>query len=381
MPDRDKTRGSLPRFERPGSAADFRTAVTALRGLMTDPSSDDGVDWEGWALAAFRHQFGGCEPLRAWWAARGVTPDTVARWQDIPPVPAEAFKYFDFRAPTDLEPEAVFLTSGTSGGTARRGRHSVLSLELYVASMSEPMRKALDPLGAVPNVLSLVPRAEERPDSSLSVMVTEGAKALGLETYWCVASDGSWVLDEFDRFDSARSDRPVLVMATALALVHLLDESRLAPVLPEGSVVMETGGFKGVRSDVSRTSLYRRLVSAFEVDPDRIVNEYGMTELLSQLWEPVLTVGSKGRGLHRPPPWLRVRALDPDSLEELPEGRSGLLAFFDLANFGSVSHVVTQDVGAVIDGHVRLEGRVLGSEPRGCSRTMDELMSGSGKHA
>lgn len=302
----------------------------------------------------------------------------MERWQDVPPVPAEAFKYFDFRSPHDLEPEAVFVTSGTTKGSGRRGRHAVLSLDLYLASMNAPMRQALDPEGVRPDVVSLVPSATARPDSSLSVMVTEGARVLGREVYEWVDADGGWVDEEIARFDAATRDRPVLVLATALSLVHLLERPGLGRVLPPGSTVMETGGFKGVDTEVSREALYEGVAEAFAVDPDRIVNEYGMTELLSQLWEPVLTEGPTVRGCHRPAPWLRVRALDPVSLNELPEGASGLLAFYDLANFGSVSHVVTQDVGAVVDGRVRLEGRLLGSEPRGCSRALDELMSTRG---
>jgi hypothetical protein len=103
-----------------------------------------------------------------------------------------------------------------------------------------------------------------------------------------------------------------------------------------------------------------------------------MTELLSQLWEPVLREGAASGRVHEPAPWLRVRALDPTSLAPLAEGEEGVLAFFDPANLGSVSHVLTEDVGAVVDGRVRLRGRAAGAEPRGCSRAMDELMGVAG---
>jgi hypothetical protein len=168
----------------------------------------------------------------------------------------------------------------------------------------------------------------------------------------------------------------VVVLGTALALVHMLDAigERRSPPLPEGSRVMETGGFKGATRDVSREELRRRISAVTGVPAGRIVNEYGMTELLSQLYEPVLEEGLAAAGVHVPPPWLRVRALDAVTLEPVPEGHEGILAFFDLANVGSVCHVLTQDVGSVVDGRVRLRGRSPGAEPRGCSRAMDELM-------
>ena len=102
-----------------------------------------------------------------------------------------------------------------------------------------------------------------------------------------------------------------------------------------------------------------------------------MTELQSQLYTPVLSEPGHDRGAHVLPPWMRVRALDPSTLEEVEEGAEGLLAFFDLANAGSVCHVLTEDVGSVTSGRVRLAGRVTGAEPRGCSRAMDDLMAAS----
>jgi hypothetical protein len=138
---------------------------------------------------------------------------------------------------------------------------------------------------------------------------------------------------------------------------------------------METGGFKGRTREIPRAELYALLVEATGVPTDRIVSEYGMTELLSQLYTPVVREGAAGAEGYVPAPWLRVRALDPLSLDPVEEGQEGILAFFDLANVASICHVLTEDVGRVVDGRVRLSGRAPGAEPRGCSRAMDELMA------
>ena len=164
------------------------------------------------------------------------------------------------------------------------------------------------------------------------------------------------------------------MLATSLALLNLVE--RLPPFakLPPGSRIMETGGFKGSGREIGRGELHARVEAATGVPSDCIVGEYGMTELLSQLYEPVLSEGAGARGAYVAPPWLRVRALDPMTLEELPAGAEGILAFFDLANAGSICHVLTEDVGSVSAGRVRLSGRARGAEPRGCSLAMDELM-------
>jgi hypothetical protein len=297
----------------------------------------------------------------------------VGRWEEIPAVPANAFKHLELAV---AEAELVFLTSGTTRGAERRGRHLVPRLSLYRASLLPPFRHhLLSGAGRMP-FLSLIPSAKEVPDSSLSYMVGAAAEALASETRWLV--DGIGTLDRAGlrsaMQDAAQSGEPVLLLGTALALLHAVErlEAEPAPPLPAESRVMETGGLKGSGREVGRDELYSRIATATGVPADRIVSEYGMTELLSQLYEPV-----RGEG-HVPPPWLKVRALDPVSLEEVGPGEPGLLAFFDLANAGSICHVLTEDVGAVADGRVRLHGRVEGAEPRGCSRAMDELMSASG---
>jgi hypothetical protein len=148
--------------------------------------------------------------------------------------------------------------------------------------------------------------------------------------------------------------------------------------LPEGSRIMETGGFKGRARDVEREELYGALESRLGIPRSRIVNEYGMTELLSQLYEPVLAEGASAAGKHVAPPWLKARALDPGSLAPLRDGEAGLLAFFDLANAGSVCHVLTQDMGTVSADGVRLQGRAEGAEPRGCSLAVEDLLAAGG---
>jgi len=301
----------------------------------------------------------------------------VTAWQDIPPVPASAFKYFDFLSHHIAAPEAVFYTSGTTRGGALRGRHVVPRLELYRVSLLGPLRAALIPDRDEIRMISLIPDPMEAPDSSLSFMVGEAAARLAPRIDWLVGADGAWHVDAAGVMDDVRAGaEPVLVLGTALAFAHGLEDHRdVLAALPEGSRIMETGGFKGVRRSIPRAELYEQIAHLTGLSTDRIVNEYGMTELLSQLWEPVLHEGGAATGVHVPAPWLRVRALDPTTLAPMPDGEDGILAFFDLANLGSVSHVLTEDIGSVQDGRVRLRGRAPGAESRGCSRAMDDLMA------
>ena len=352
-------------------ATDFESRFLAgVRGSWSE------ADFSQCALDAFRHQYAACAPYRALCDRRGVTPDQVADWEDVPAVPATAFKYFDFVSAPGNEPEAVFQTSGTTRGAEVRGRHVVPRISLYRASLMDPFRTALLADVGRLRFLSLVPDPAEVPDSSLSFMVGAGADELSSGCDWLVDAEGSWSPGAGVAVQAMREEgEPVLLLGTALAFVHLLErDDDLLAALPEGSRVMETGGFKGARRAIPRAELYDAISTRAGVPVERIVNEYGMTELLSQMYEPVLEEGPAAQGQHIAPPWLRVRPLDPTTLERVPDGEEGILAFFDLANLGSLCHVLTEDIGSVEDGRLRLRGRAAGSEPRGCSRAMDDLM-------
>ncbi len=113
------------------------------------------------------------------------------------------------------------------------------------------------------------------------------------------------------------------------------------------------------------------LAGRLGIVPSSVINEFGMTELLSQRYAPLALGGPLPLC---GPPWLLSRALHPETLEELPEGEVGLLNHFDLANVGSVCSVLTEDLGAVRENAVRWVGRSPGAPPRGCSLATTELL-------
>lgn len=311
---------------------------------------------------------------RFWEAAPGGPPGA---WHEIPPVPAAALQDTAIVSGT---PARVFRTSGTTGGGGRRGEHHVMSLDLYRAAARANYRRHLMRGAHSLRILSLIPDPREVPDSSLSTMAGFIAAEPGIAgvTWAFHPRDGVNVAAVRDF--AAVSAEPVLVLTTAFALVHLLDglaDERIP--LPPGSRMMETGGFKGRTEEVDRPTLYRRVEHALDVPAARIVNEYGMTELLSQAYDGVAATAPPPAGrLHRFPPWVRTRALDPATLAPLPPRRPGLLAHFDLANAGSVCHILTEDFGhTTADGGLRLIGRAPGAAARGCSLAAESFLRSS----
>ena len=268
----------------------------------------------------------------------------------------------------------------------------------YEASLAPWLRRWLVPLDDDPVVLALMAPFAEDPSSSLGHMVQWAVDQLGVNgsTHcWCNGPDLDQLADAV-----AGEERPILLMGTARALQYLLEERlRDAPMpLPSGSRIMETGGFKGAARTLERDAFYIGLSQGLSVQPYAIISEYGMTELGSQGYQPGLRALSD-RTLARKlgsslldwpdgtvdddgvprvlvfPPWCRVGATDPDTLELLPDGERGLLRFWDLSNVDSVLAVQTADMGVVLPQGVHLHGRSPGSTPRGCSLAVDEILA------
>lgn len=373
-------------------ARSFRAWGEADGGTPADgPSPGTSEPWpdgrfEELALRAFGVQFAGNRLYRRYCEARDAAPASVTSWRDVPPVPTAVFREVGL---VTGEPEGAvleFRTSGTTRGEGRRGRHLVREPALYRASLEAAFRRfVLRADGIAPldraRFLSLVPRFGTSGSSSLSWMAEAVVARFGRDGgVWAAGADG---LDLAAAGRAARNaaaeGEPLCVLATTLALdawTRRLAAGDAAPRLPRGSRIMDTGGSKG-REGLRRSDVLGRAEATLGVPSGAVVNEFGMTELLSQRYSRH-GEDDAAPWLHAPP-WLATRALDPVDLEAVPPGEEGILCHFDLANLGSVSAVLTEDRGRVReDGAVRWLGRTPGSPPRGCSLATAELLEARG---
>ena len=354
------------------------SAVSLEAELAAAIATREALDFEAWAQRIFRHQFERNAPYRAFCERRGVRPETVARWEDVPAVPAAAFRRAELACGP---PEAIFRTSGTTDAESR-GRHLVPHLALYRASALGAFERFVLPDGARLACLFLVPSPALRPDSSLARMCAWVGEAFGRGVEWLVGRDGLDVERVLASLaDAERRGEAVLVGGVTSAFVRLFDACaarRLAFRLGPGSRVMDTGGTKGLGRPLSRAGFLRTCWTMLGVAGYHCVNEYGMTELCSQRYESALRDRFDGRGLAPrrllAPAWLRTRVLDPDTLAPARPGEVGLLCHHDLANAGSVSVVLTDDLGRTVgeDG-IEVTGRAAGAARRGCGLLLAEL--------
>jgi hypothetical protein len=368
--------------ERPGD--ELRQELSALFAAGAGPGADLTEERFGaLALRVFQHQFALNRPYAAYCCRRALTPDTVDDWRRIPAVPTAAFKEVALVAGDASTARLVFRTSGTTRGVERRGAHHVLDPALYHASLLAAFEACVLPDGARPALLSLIPSPAEAPDSSLSHMAGVLVERLGAAGSGWFSRAGT--LDHA-RLSAAlrrheRDGTPACLLGTSFAFVHWLDalEDRGERfTLPPGSRLMDTGGYKGRSRDVDPGEMRRAYTERLGIPAWHQVNEYGMTELLSQYYDARLrdrVLGSPGEPRRKiGPPWLRALVTDPETLEPLPDGATGILRHVDLANLDSVLAVQTEDLATSVRAGFLLLGRAPGATPRGCSIATDLLL-------
>jgi hypothetical protein len=275
-----------------------------------------------------------------------LTVAEPASIEAIPAVPVGIWKDLPVGTVGADEPAVVFHTSGTTGGG--RGTHRLRDTGLYDRNALLWAHACLGDWQA--NVVALL---DDAPDSSLGHMT----RLFG-DVAW-YARNG--VVDAERARAHLADGRPAFVATTAFALAEYLEGA--PPPLPAGSTLMVTGGFKGRVHKLDGDALLAATRATLR--PDRLVTEYGMTELSSQLW------GTPGTAF-RAPPWLVAVAADPVSGRALPRGERGQLRFYDLCNLDSTLGVETMDEGTVTDAGVVLHGRLPGAPARGCSLTVEE---------
>ena len=171
-----------------------------------------------------------------------------------------------------------------------------------------------------------------------------------------------------------KSGEPIALLGASYSWVHAMDQLdalNLTFKLPAASWLLDTGGFKGQSREIEIDHFYSQLSHQFGVPRSHCFNMYGMTELSTQLYDRGNeTTPSVKQGPH----WMRTRVIDPLSGKEKPKGEPGILVHTDLANYNSVTTILTEDVGIATDEGFILLGRAQGAQAKGCSLAVDDFL-------
>lgn len=344
----------------------------AFEAWAAAPAAWPEERFDAYARECFDLQYAANRPYGRYCRAIGIEPSSVESWREVPPVPTAAFRAVDLIVGDPGDARLAFRTSGTTRGAAARGTHLVRRPATYRAALVGPFRHHV--LGGRDHgrLLVLHPAFDPPGDSSLAWMLEALLEDCGDAASARADIENRSETPGWAELEAAvDAGAPVAILGTTLALASWYDrlEADGRKIrLPDGSTIMDTGGAKG-RPGLVRDSVVTGLAERLGLLPSALRNEFGMTELLSQRY-----AAGTGRLVHRGPPWLRSRVLDPVTLTERPAGDDGILCHYDLANAGSVVAVLTEDRGRLADGGIEWLGRTPGAVPRGCSLATAELL-------
>jgi len=325
-------------------------------------------DFDRLALETFEFQYHANAVYRRFCQiSKAATPGS---WREIPALPVSAFKVQGVHTFSRDRATVVFQTSGTTLGE-KRGLHYFETLAYYDAVIRTAFKKVVLPDRERMAVASLIPDRSEAPKSSLSYMAGKAADFFASGKPLTAVSRDVFHFDLLADFLRARERdaEPYLLMATTFALSHFLRhlaDTDIRFKAPPGSRIMETGGSKGRKKEVSRPWLLTEAQTRLGAH-SRVINEYGMTELTSQFYDASPRDGLIKGSVKAVPPWTRVIVIDPVTGREAARGQKGLLRIFDLANQGSVMAIQTEDEGRLAPGGFHILGRRKGADARGCS--------------
>lgn len=326
------------------------------------------------ALKLFAFQYQQNLPFRSFCMQKGKTLRTVKTWKDIPAVPINAFKECTLSCTPPEEAERIFMTSGTTKGIS--GKHYHPTLEIYDLSMISNFKERIMRGTERIRMGILFPTEEVMPNSSLAHYLALAVREFGTEdSHYLLADQGidmNRLIQELERAE--RTGEPYALLGASFSFVHLFEElDKLGKkfTLPPGSRVMDTGGFKNQSRELELDEFYALLSERLGIGRENCLNMYGMTELSTQFYDSGnATVPSVKSG----PSWIRTRVVNPLSGEEMAKGERGVLVHCDLANFNSVTTILTEDLGVATEDGFLLLGRAQGVEARGCSIAVDEFI-------
>lgn len=303
------------------------------------------------ALEVFRYQATNNLIYKSFVEHLAIDIDSVSVIEEIPFLPIKFFKQFDII--TGNNPvEKTFTSSGTTGMAT--SKHLVTDLALYHYSLEKCFEQFYGPLSDY-TIFALLPSYLERTGSSLIDMVE----------YWIEKSgrpeNGFYLYNHQELYDNLiaheKTGKKAILIGVSFALLDFVDNFKMDL---KNTIVMETGGMKGRKKEITREELHTILKDGFGTN--EIHSEYGMTELLSQGY-------SRGDLTFKTPNWMKMLIRETeDPFKYVATGKTGGVNVIDLANVNSCSFIATDDLGKkVSENQFEILGRFDHSDVRGCN--------------
>lgn len=320
---------------------------------------DSSISFEDRSSKVFKYQFENNSIYRRFSETFGVRNSTQITPDKIPLLPIRAFKDAKIIVnSSNQNPDLVFRSSGTSG--MEKSLHYVLQQEIYQTSILLEFQKhfPFDDFA----IAFFLPGYEDNPQSSLIWMARHLIHSDPSGESRFISSQEAFDLKS--HFNSVLNKKKILIFGAAFGLLDLIESGKINPV--KNLHILETGGMKTHRREMSKTELRNALSQGFKIPLSQIHSEYGMCELLSQMY----AIGSEWL---KSPHWVDVSVRDPKNPLRISDtGEEGKIGIIDLANINSCPFILTDDRG-VMDASDRFKvlGRWNPNDLRGCNFLID----------
>lgn len=318
--------------------------------------SSQSAEFERIALDLFNFQAENVQVYKNFIFHLGINPKNIARLEDIPFLPIEFFKTDNVYC-ASTSPQIVFTSSATTN--TGQSHHLVADLLLYENSYIKGFSTFYDnPANYC--YLCLLPSYMERQGSSLVYMAQGLIKQSNYEQSGFYLNNLEDIYKQL--LKNEENNIPTLFLGVSFALLNFAEHYKMSL---KHTIVMETGGMKGRGEEISREDLHNILKNRLGVN--EIHSEYGMTELLSQAY-------SKGKGIFRPVPWMKIMLYDLYNPLSQAQYEIGGINVIDLANQHSCAFIQTDDLGKILpDGSFEVLGRKNNSEIKGCNLLLENI--------
>jgi len=301
-------------------------------------------------LEVFRFQYENNQVYSQWCNAISCDLAKVNSIERIPFLPISFFKSHKV-VTGEFEPQLIFESSGTTQNTS--SRHFLKSTECYIKSFSKTFEQFYGDVSGY-CILALLPSYLEKGNSSLVYMVDALIRKSDHPESGFYLHNHAELAEQLKVLNDA--GQKVILFGVTYAL---LDFAEAYPMKLDHTTIIETGGMKGRKKELTRPEVQDILRSAFQMQ--QVHSEYSMTELLSQAY-------ATENGIFRCPSWMKILVRSEDDPFEISKEGRGVINIIDLANIYSCSFIATDDAGLLNpDGSFEVLGRIDNSDIRGCS--------------
>jgi hypothetical protein len=305
-------------------------------------------NFDKYALDVFKYQSKFNSIYNSYINHLNIDANKVSRLEEVPFLPISFWKNHQVKTGT-WTTEKIFQSSGTTAQV--RSQSHMRSLKFYESVFVEIFQQTIQKLEKT-EIIALLPSYQEQGDSSLIFMVDGLMKRAHRKSAYYHPRDKKVIQDIL-----AETTHPKILFGVTYALLDLVEEESFKSI---NTTIIETGGMKGRRTEITRTELHERLEAG--TSASNIYSEYGMSELTSQCY-------SLDDHRFKTSAWMKCIIRDiNDPFTYLNYEKTGGINIIDLANVDTCSFVETQDLGKNHpDGTFEVLGRLDNSDLRGCN--------------